>query len=44
MLSMIVGRCCAMDFVADVTATMTVVKWADVFTQCEELLADSIAR
>ena len=37
MLAMIVGRCCAMNFVADVIVTMTVAK-------CEELMTDVIAR
>ena len=41
---MIVGRCCAMNFVADVIATMIVAKLADVVTPSEELMAYVIAR
>ena len=44
MLPMIVGRCCAMNLVVDVIATMIVAKWADVVTPCEELMADVTAR
>ena len=43
MLAMIVGRCGAMNFVADVRATMIVEKWADVVTPYEELMADVLA-
>ena len=43
MLAMTVGRG-AMNFVADVIATMIVAKWADVVTPGEELMADLIAR
>ena len=43
LLAMIFGRCCAMNFVADVIATMIVAKRADV-TPCEELMTDVLAR
>ena len=43
MLAMVVGRFCAMSFVADVIATMIIAKWADAVTPCAALNADAIA-